>query len=513
MSSPVEKPPDGVRMAIPEPPVPIKRESSELRMGQPARALDPSKGISQPAYPAAKPMRATTATNAKYAKIQPAIAPKPMGAVPKPKTFSPVAILKNGKPAPSPKPDVNLNINTSKRWVLPPRPRPGRKPTLANEEDPKKQPLKVATSTSVVASDLGRISPKKRAKVCKKEDEGPTLVKPDDPGLMASVVASETLASSLSVPPSRTLSTTSAALPPPPPPVLKTDPKTELNDLKLTYLNKLKEQELIRNYMEVITNQIKELNFVQSGVITFDALKTNRIKKANGSSVSVSTPLAKTTNYDQLESINNLNDLNKFLGYLTRSSNIIHSATKQTNKSEDADSILNQQIHHYLNVRSQFKSMQMEETKKLHSLKEQTQIKKKPVLLGIDKSAVETKPSSILSNSSLSKNAFSPDLLGMRGTNLFDETDNDLLIDLVNDDFNRESHDLILDEFLDSAKVDLDQSRLEIEEQQLGNVKIYDKNEAPPKVIKKKLKLNCGFCTNDTPCLCLDAEIDMGLLK
>ena len=45
--------------------------------------------------------------------------------------------------------------------------------------------------------------------------------------------------------------------------------------MQMSYLSKLKEQEVIRNYIEVLTNQIKELSFVQNGVITFDALKSN----------------------------------------------------------------------------------------------------------------------------------------------------------------------------------------------------------------------------------------------
>ena len=102
--------------------------------------------------------------------------------------------------------------------------------------------------------------------------------------------------------------------------------------MQMSYLSKLKEQEVIRNYIEVLTNQIKELSFVQNGVITFDALKSNvkyNNKKiltstttstgpgttgAGGiptSSSSSSTSSSKSR-YDQLEAINNLNDLNKF---------------------------------------------------------------------------------------------------------------------------------------------------------------------------------------------------------
>lgn len=146
----------------------------------------------------------------------------------------------------------------------------------------------------------------------------------------------------------------------------------------MSYLSKLKEQEVIRNYIEVLTNQIKELSFVQNGVITFDALKSNvkyNNKKiltstttstgpgttgAGGiptSSSSSSTSSSKSR-YDQLEAINNLNDLNKFLNYLTKSSNIIQSVKKNPGISSET---LNKQVDHYVEVRKKFKAIKRNE--------------------------------------------------------------------------------------------------------------------------------------------------------
>ena len=75
----------------------------------------------------------------KYPKIQPALAikpkPVPIAVLPKPSN-QPISTFDPNSRTTSLKNDISLNINTSKKWVLPPRPRPGRKPT---EECPKRK--------------------------------------------------------------------------------------------------------------------------------------------------------------------------------------------------------------------------------------------------------------------------------------------------------------------------------------------------------------------------------------
>ena len=69
----------------------------------------------------------------KYHKIQPAIAPKPMPAsMSQTSKFNPIptgklSLLMNQLSFA--RPNDSSSLNTSRRWVLPPRPRPGRKPT------------------------------------------------------------------------------------------------------------------------------------------------------------------------------------------------------------------------------------------------------------------------------------------------------------------------------------------------------------------------------------------------
>lgn len=516
---------------------------------------------------------------------------------------------------------TSLNINTSKRWVLPPRPRPGRKPTASAETDDKSKAIAVA-----------KVSPKKRPKIKKETVEkqvvgtvngvpvsksvvsgtipsnssithtGPSTlssasvnsatVKSQDPrhdfidaksGLSSDVDKRQILAqlqqqysqasngrassplstTSVSIPPSvsnspsnkhspsisspSSVPTSSSASPlssqlPLPPIVSKNDPKSEIANLKMSYLSKLKEQELIRNYIEVITNQIKELSFVQNGMITFDALRTNLTSTGKSKRVNSPLTISKSTSYDQLESISNLNDLNKFLNYLTKSSSIIHSATKRSsasNQSSNSDTVINSQIDHYLEIRSKFKSMKTEELKRLNNLRKQ-----KNSMNGV-------LPTSVVAGTSLSSNgdlatagrssSFTPDLLKpLKASTLFDpDGDQDIVIDILGEDntiggnlvsadnnaltsedidiFMEENdflNRLILNDDVDNVGIPPNADLLKEQESSL-RVKIHDKNEpvVQDSLLKKKLKLNCGFCTNDTPCLCFDADFDIGILR
>ena len=258
----------------------------------------------------------------KYPKIQPALAikpkPVPIAVLPKPSN-QPISTFDPNSRTTSLKNDISLNINTSKKWVLPPRPRPGRKPT---EECPKRKKTQGGAPSS-------QASP-----VCQN----------------TSITNQQRPINSRQITPSTPRQNTTAAsgtgqkLQPvrPRPVVAECTDSEEVNKLKLEYLAKLKEQQLILNYMEVITKQIKELNFVQNGVITFDAL--NADLRTNSRSGETKPPP------EQLEKINNINDLEKFLAYLTKSSNIIHSVTK---KFMGLD--LNSQLKQYLELREKWK--------------------------------------------------------------------------------------------------------------------------------------------------------------
>ncbi|KAK6457708.1 mucin-like protein [Scheffersomyces xylosifermentans] len=572
----------------------------------------------------------------KYTKIQPAIAPKPIAVLPKPSNFSPIPnktiALQHSTSDSLTNSNLktSLNINTSKRWVLPPRPRPGRKPTAISPEADEK--AKSVNNSSLASSpSASKISPKKRPKI-KKEPitenkpitavgtglstsssqkghnstsinatSSPVITRgeqqttnvskgftneadkkqiinqlqqqypkvannrakatPAHTPIPATSLMSPTSSSAStlsSTPTSSSVSTSASPIPPPPPPVVtgSSDPKTEIMNLKLSYLSKLKEQELIRNYIEVISNQIKELSFVQNGVITFDALKTGP-STANGKIKRVNSPSAAATvrasSYDQLESINNLNDLNKFLNYLTKSSNIIHSATKQKASNGTGDTVLNKQIDHYLDIRAKFKSMKTEELNKLNNLKKQqrsgqagpgTSIGSLNDLPNVASASSDNSKVQGNAAAQVATTSFIPDLLKpLRAANLFDQdTNENVVIDIVKDDtkidanlvspdnniLSNDDIDMFMEEndflnrlILSDGPDTIDEvANVEVmkeqEQESLGNVKIHHKGESvatQDSLIKKKSKLNCGFCTNDTPCLCFDADFDIGILR
>lgn len=409
----------------------------------------------------------------KYHKIQPAIAPKPMPAsMSQTSKFNPIptgklSLLMNQLSFA--RPNDSSSLNTSRRWVLPPRPRPGRKPTHDSHgnitiDDKKISKNGIATNnnttipitttatsnatvgngnhnTPINASTSNGITKKKTK--CKKDStleakialnsntdllnqikssENTTVISPEDinlksskPTPLKSLTPNNNKTSSPIVPISssqqqppqqqqekqpiactkskaKAKSTTTTArksktasakgtplaeVPIPIPPI-EVDPEKHLSNMQMSYLSKLKEQEVIRNYIEVLTNQIKELSFVQNGVITFDALKSN--VKYNNKKILTSTTTStgpgttgaggipttssssstssSKSRYDQLEAINNLNDLNKFLNYLTKSSNIIQSVKRNPGISSET---LNKQVDHYVEVRKKFKAIKRNE--------------------------------------------------------------------------------------------------------------------------------------------------------
>lgn len=409
----------------------------------------------------------------KYPKIQPAIAPKPVAVLPKP-AFLPL-VSSNGKLI-----QLSLNsdlgvINTSKRWVLPPRPRPGRKPcgeekqkrtsvkdTKVGEEiklnsipDPMIRALPETTQVKLEKHDVEKgvtnAAPKKESPhTMKREDsrnaslesqaslqgvESPTLTHVTENKVTVKLeesVHSHSFASATCLPSLQTSPTSTHAKVSPKKRFKVEDRKkvqaptipptnaghTDVDDLKLSYLSKLKEQELIRNYIDVISNQIKELNFVQSGVITFDALNTKTKTK---------TPRA-PSQHEQLESINTSADLDRFLGYLGKLSSLLNSARRRDNQ-DDIDG----QINHYLDL--------------THNWKTAPQSKKFRRSVGIEQNVPVMKPSLILVG------------------------------DVLNE--------------MDDLIVQLDEPVIEVGVEDEWND-------------DKKKKKGCGFCLNGTPCLCLD---------
>lgn len=408
-----------------------------------------------------------------------------------------------------------LLLNTLKRWVLPPRPRPGRKPT----GDEKPQP---------------KMLPKKRAKI-KKEPN-------DDATLMKALTSATTTTTSASLTPSVRLS--AAATPATPDTIpdttttksapssatattSKTTTKTEnppsaalleIAELKRGYLSKLKEQELIRNYIEVITNQITELSFVKLGMITFDALRpptpasAPTLKATPVMTTTASLTLTTLTKHaDQLDQINSIQDLNKFLAYLNRLSLILNLAAKrQPSKREDSELWVNHQINHYLELRAKFKPKLMASSFDTKLLR--TNQGFSGVLL------VESPASTPL--------ALMRQMLVALLPRFLDDFDFDMGrplsdIDLVldNDVVDR----MILETALGPAANDVpneigilmadDDYGVKIH---LGSSKDDDLSAAndggvrlATSLTSKRLgKFNCGFCSLDTPCLCLDTDIE-----
>ncbi|RCK55028.1 hypothetical protein Cantr_03693 [Candida viswanathii] len=581
---------------------------------QPMKPVLHPQGNNKQTLQSIKPRPAMHPIAPKYHKIQPAIAPKPIAsannknASSQPSKFNPIptgklSLLMNlltlAKNASNNGKDCS-SLNTSRKWVLPPRPRPGRKPTHEAGATPENEKKTKGNGTSVT---------KKKPK-CKKEPVPavtPDLLSTPSP----STTGTPTLSKSLSSTPSdskksssvsssaatpaipENASTSDQQLPDIPIPTIDVDPKTQLLEMKMSYLSKLKEQELIRNYIEILTNQIKELGFIQNGVITFDALKSNM--KYNKIPSTVASTSSTNARYDQLEAINNLNDLNKYLNYLTKSSNIINSVKKKNViEGPDGDSI-DHQIDHYLEIRNKFKSVKKMDVlnfknfnqlgipvqantpspiienspansdifknnditsifsgttfqddmnadpdkfvpdllkpikasnlfldlQQQHSQAAQLQLQpSQDTDLQIQTETIEESISStsILSNSSIPPTSTTSNIAGGDSLNKFLDDDYDNI-----DGFFMDEHDF-LNRLVLNDNVNMDQDQ---EQDVFGSVEIHGSSSSNNNnttttnnndnvngknngsgnemmIKKKKLKLNCGFCTNDTPCLCFD---------
>ncbi|KAI5954142.1 hypothetical protein CANMA_004981 [Candida margitis] len=580
----------------------------------------------------------------KYAKIQPAIAPKPSSSTPMTTKFNPIPSSKFQLQMKQTLAQDATSLNTSKRWILPPRPRPGRKPTggecdkvtknqvngikrkpkpkseASSKDNDVKDELEkttvrtsstttttaAATSTSIsVKKEFGtgssttvdQINGRGKAVISKSKDPVPSgttqplatesrLEQTATPSPPTKTVAAvkpttkrETTSDGVAVQSEQKLSSKlslPSPLPPPPPPIKSEDPNVQISELKLSYLSKLKEQEIIRNYVEVLTKQIKELSFVQNGVITFDALKNN--SKVSPNSQRITSTLTKSK-CDQLDSINNLNDLNKFLTYLSKSSDIIKSAKRQPSESITTTSDgLNQQIDSYVQLRNRFKLLNQTNGKSTN--KKKMNKRSGDTSTGAKQKNSSTPVSVTTPKHTSPKQPFTPDLLRpLNASNLFTDPNLDLMeMDLqtetieaspstaeilTNDDKIKSTGDSLsldyeankygacsedndadffhVDEHDFLSRLVLDDST-PIEETELGEVMIHNNNEEKNNdatanevntqeggsskievvkgnsinndtIMKKKMKFNCGFCTNDTPCLCFDSDLEISRLN
>lgn len=384
----------------------------------------------------------------KYAKIQPAIAIKPKPAAgTKPEgarsAFNPRYDPQLQQlPAAMLHDEALANINTLRKWVVPPRPRPGRKPVgAAANAHAHAAKLPTATPGSSVSPTapeppgssgtppvaLGSAISKKKAKV----------QNPAGPG------ASPLLTDLPLAAPGRTIKPAAA---------LKS-----AADLQLVYLARLKEQELIRNYIDILTNQIKELKFVQSGVITFDALNSVETRQHKMPALQQS---------EQLEHINNVHDLDKFLAYLTTQSNVIHSVTKKfVGDSQSPASVL-QQITQYLERRARQRTLAKHANPR--------------------NGAPASSPIS-------ASTSFTPSLLQPLTMNMLDLED-----DVIDVDTGAADHPVVL--LLAPPERGLAERH--------ESAKMAALDAGPER--KSMRRIGCGFCGGDTPCLCFDADSIFG---
>lgn len=405
----------------------------------------------------------------KYARVQQPIAikPTPIAVLPKPMKPSAVKFDVNAKP--SFNAEIPLNINTSKKWVLPPRPRPGRKPTTnANDEslESKNTAFTQPNSNIHQARNGTKLTSTKKKGKCKKDD---TSVKTEEHS------------------PERTHASLYT-------PNLES---SNLIDLKINFLVKLKEQELIRNYIEILNNQIKELKFVQNGVITFDVLNRDVIPESPkymnvNTKASSSRPPSAHSHYEQMEKINNLNDLNKFLAYLTKSSNIIHSATKKVSGDRANHGNLNSQIEYFLERRLEYKS-KGQEPRKMENL---------GGFHSHDNFSVDAnRYMEPISTTTSSTNTITPDLL--RPSYLPSEQRFEPEVDIMKQDESLGSQFELLDRL--SIREDSDPGLPELDD-------VPKMVDSPYFLKKTGSSSTCNLCSGD-PCICLVTETDFSLPK
>lgn len=438
----------------------------------------------------------------KYAKIQPAIAikPKPLALAPSPKSaFNPrydPAALSSSLLAE----DVLGNINTLRRWVLPPRPRPGRRPTGVGGLSPP-PPTKTTKKLKVQKRDdtkLARAASSPAPSLVLGASSGPIGVGLSTPRRLGLSASGQLLlkpfgnrpgysgqTSTPSATPTAKLAATTAAPRDPEARPLQTAPP-QVSELQTMYLARLKEQQLIRNYIEVLTNQIKELRFVQSGVITVDALNGDAGDKPK---------LAPLPRSELLDHINNVNDLDKFLAHLTTQSNVIHSVTKRfVGTAHNHESHLQLQIRYYLELRANSASSGL------------------PRALESPQQVPESAPTLVAAS-------FTPSLLRPLKMNLFDSEDDVIDVDILNEgdsllptaDTLIPNPDVLLATGGLGERLKFDALLVAADTDFVTLSTSPEQKPAPALApAKKAKKAGCGFCTADTPCVCFDADSIFG---
>lgn len=531
--------------APPAPPAPTA--IARARPAAPGAAAPPPSGAGHQMPLAARP----PPPRAKYPKICPAIAPKPAMA---PMKIPFLALVLKLVPMQLLLLDLLvLLLNTLKRWVLPPRPRPGRKPTSEEKTAAKPSPKKRAKVKKEPPEVKAKVKPKSSAMTTLAllpVPEAPRVLARSVGGGSGGVTASgnggvtgangangsvnsasanggahgvgangahgasganggaklgANGASSNGVGANGTSSNgtgaNGAASPlaspaPSPPLALPPGPiSLEVAELKMGYLAKLKEQELIRNYIEVITNQIKELSFVKLGVITFDALRTPssppgviKLKPfmttlatntPQGTALLLATaPVAPPLAFpDLLDAINNINDLNKFLAYLNKLLSILNLAAKRPlAPKEEHELWVNSQINHYLDLRAKYKT--------------KAKLEARPVRAPA-RSFSKISDEVVAAAPAPPPFAVDEPLLG----------DIDLILD----------NDVVDRMILETTAAGGNEITNLLAEDEYG-VKIHTvllKDDLSSS--SRRRRANCGFCSLDTPCLCIDADIELGL--
>lgn len=428
----------------------------------------------------------------KYAKIQPAVAikPKPPGSFYSHKAafnpqYDPQVSASNFFAD-----DLATNVNVSRKWVLPARPRPGRKP--ATVTSPAVVAVTAASPEAVPDTEENDGLTKKRLKGPNISSLVETLSPPSPSGAGLPETVTETNLSA--APPTNTIRssyiTSSSGVSDSPVPegraaksnqidfALKPASK-QIYALQEAYLAKLKERELIQNYIDTLSDQIKDLRFVQSGVITVNALSSTNNSKKEASFLQPT---------DQIDEISNVRDLDKFLAHQTTPSNVIRSGTKKyLNEGSGGHNPVQLQIEHYRRLRQRYRERQRGvSAKSLLILSQQGQI---------DESSLKQhqkikhllneflqKSGHVITSSSTSTTpgiAFTPSLLRPLHFDFFthdDVTGVDSLDGVFLEKLKKEDSELELAPILKQASV------------------------------QARKRLGCGFCSGETPCLCFDVD-------
>lgn len=268
--------------------------------------------------------------------------PIPIAVLPKPSnslksTFNPNLNLHiKNSPSIKLKQEVGMNINTSKKWVLPPRPRPGRKPVNTDDEKDSTTTrdlhakVKQNQHTSLqhhVPSDLNMSLPSTQNHPDASDDSNSLTQASKNDKVKLEKLKSDKLKYDKHKPEKSSkeklakektarekVKNDKSKIERVKGHPRKNDIDPEVMNLKMVYLSKLKEQEFINNYIDIINNQIKQLTFIKNGYMTLDTL--NQINPNPNSSSAAAAAAAMATANLNLElpsagttsSVSNLTD-------------------------------------------------------------------------------------------------------------------------------------------------------------------------------------------------------------